>query len=151
MISTIQLLLKKYSSSAVTLQQDGEQALRLATAALLIEVARADDQITEAERAAARRVIQNGYSVSPEQARELVETAERQAADVTSLYPFTRLITSECSLQDRTEIVRMLWEVTHADGHVDPHEEYLVRKVADLLYVPHSRFIQTRLQTQTSI
>ena len=46
MITTIQVLLKKYSRSAVVLQEDGEQALRLATAALLIEVARADDQIT---------------------------------------------------------------------------------------------------------
>ena len=147
MITTIQVLLKKYSRSAVMLQEDGEQALRLATAALLVEVARADDQITEEERAAARRVVENGYSLSPEQARELVDTAEREAANVTSLYPFTRLITSECSLEDRTEIVRMLWEVTHADGHIDAHEEHLVRKVANLLYVPHSRFIQTRLQT----
>ncbi|MDH3831191.1 MAG: TerB family tellurite resistance protein [Gammaproteobacteria bacterium] len=147
MITTIQVLLKKYSQSAVTRQEDGEQALRLATAALLVEVARADEQITEEERAAARRVVENGYSLSPEQARELVDMAEREAANVTSLYPFTRLITSECSLDDRTEIVRMLWEVTHADGHIDAHEEHLVRKVANLLYVPHSRFIQTRLQT----
>ena len=147
MITTIQVLLKKYSRSAVTPQEDGEQALRLATAALLVEVARADEQITEEERAAARRVVENGYSLSPEQARELVDMAEREAANVTSLYPFTRLITSECSLDDRTEIVRMLWEVTHADGHIDAHEEHLVRKVANLLYVPHSRFIQTRLQT----
>jgi len=147
MITTIQVLLKKYSRSAVTLQEDGEQALRLATAALLVEVARADDRITEEERAAAQRVVENGYSLSPEEARELVDMAEREAANVTSLYPFTRLITSECSLEDRTEIVRMLWEVTHADGHIDAHEEHLVRKVANLLYVPHSRFIQTRLQT----
>jgi len=131
----------------VTLQEDGEQALRVATAALLVEAARADDQITEEERTAARRVVENGYSLSPEQARELVDMAEREAANVTSLYPFTRLITSECSLDDRTEIVRMLWEVTHADGHIDAHEEHLVRKMANLLYVPHSRFIQTRLQT----
>ena len=147
MITTIQVLLKKCSQSAVTQQEDGEQALRLATAALLIEVARADDRITEEERDVARRVVENGYSLSPEQARELVDTAERQAADVTSLYPFTRLITTECSLEDRTEIVRMLWEVTHADGRIDADEEHLVRKVAKLLYVPHSRFIQTRLQT----
>ena len=147
MITTIQVLLKKYSRSAVTLQEDGEQALRVATAALLIEVARADGQITEEERAVAQRVVENGYSLSPEQARELVDTAERQTADVTSFYPFTRLITNECSMEDRTEIVRMLWEVTHADGRIDADEEHLVRKVANLLYVPHSRFIQTRLQT----
>ena len=146
MITTIQVLLKKYTQTSVAVQEDSEQALRLATAALLVEVARSDGNVTDGERAAARRVIENYYSLSPEQARELVDTAERQAADVTSLYPFTRLITSECSMEDRIKIVRMLWEVTRADCHIDEHEEHLVRKVADLLYVPHSRFIWAKLQ-----
>ena len=86
------------------------------------------------------------YSVSPEQARELAAAAESHADDATSLFPFTRLITSECSMEDRIRIVRMLWEVSCADGHIDAHEEHLVRKVADLLYVPHSEFIRAKLQ-----
>lgn len=146
MITTIQVLLKKYTRTPAAVQEDSEQALRMATAALLLEVARADDDITEEERVAIRRVMENRYAVSPEQARELADAAERQASDVTSLYPFTRLITSECSIGDRIRIVRMLWEITRADGYIDKHEEYLVRKVADLLYVPHSQFIRTKLQ-----
>jgi uncharacterized tellurite resistance protein B-like protein len=140
------VLLKKYTRIPVTVREDSEQALRMATAVLLLEVARADGDITDDERAAVRRVMENCHAVSPEQARELADTAERLAHDVTSLYPFTRLITSECSIEDRIRIVRMLWEVSCADGHIDEHEEYLVRKVADLLYVPHSQFIRTKLQ-----
>jgi uncharacterized tellurite resistance protein B-like protein len=147
MITTIQVLLKKYTRTSVAIQEDDEQALRLATAALLVEVACADGEITDEERVTAQRVVESYYSLSPEQARELVDEAESQADDMTSLYPFTRLITSECSLEDRTDIVRMLWQVTHADGHIDQHEEHLVRKVADLLYVPHSNFIRAKLQT----
>ena len=146
MITTIQVLLKKYTRIPAAVEEDSEVALRMATAALLLEVARADDDITEEEREAIRRVIERRYAVSPEQARELADAAERQAGDVTSLYPFTRLITSECSIGDRIGIVRMLWEITRADGYIDKHEEYLVRKVADLLYVPHSQFIREKLQ-----
>ena len=40
----------------------------------------------------------------------------------------------------------MLWRVTCADGHVDKYEEYLVRKIADLLYVPHREYIRMKLE-----
>ena len=146
MLTTIQMLLRKYTRTPVAVQQDSEQALRMATAALLMEVARADHDIKDEEREAVRRVIENGYSVSPEQARELADAAESQVDDTTSLFPFTRLITRECSMDDRIRIVSMLWEVSCADGHIDAHEEHLVRKVADLLYVPHKQFIRTKLQ-----
>jgi uncharacterized tellurite resistance protein B-like protein len=146
MLTTIQTLLKKYTQTPAAVQQDSEQALRMATAVLLMEVARADHDIKDEEREAVRRVIENYYSVSPEQARELADAAESQADDTTSLFPFTRLITSECSMDDRIKIVSMLWEVSCADGLIDAHEEHLVRKVADLLYVPHKQFIRTRLQ-----
>ena len=146
MITTIQTLLKKYTRMPAAVEDDGEQALRMATAALLLEVARADDKVTDEEREAVQRIIRNHFSLSSAQARELADAAEKQADSVTSLYPFTRMITSECSMEDRVGLVRMLWEVTCADGHIDKHEEHLVRKVANLLYVPHSQFIRTKLQ-----
>jgi uncharacterized tellurite resistance protein B-like protein len=146
MITTIQVLLRKYTQAPVAVQGDSEQALRMATAVLLMEVAQADGDIQDDEREAVRRIIENYCGVSPEQARELVAVAEGQADAATSLYPFTRLITSECSMEDRIQIVRMLWEVSCADGRIDAHEEYLVRKMADLLYVPHSQFIWAKLQ-----
>lgn len=146
MITTIQVLLRKYTQAPIAVQGDSEQALRMATAVLLMEVAQADGEIQDKEREAVRRIIENYCGISPEQARELVAVAECQADAATSLYPFTRLITSECSMEDRIKIVRMLWEVSCADGRIDKHEEYLVRKVADLLYVPHSQFVWARLQ-----
>lgn len=131
--------------SAAGTDDDG-RALRLATAALLMEVAGADYNISESEREAIRSLVNEKYSVTPEEAAAIAERAEQEAEHATSLYPFTRLITAECSLEDRIEIVSMLWQVTAADGYIDSHEEHLVRKIADLLYVPHSQFIRTRLQ-----
>jgi uncharacterized tellurite resistance protein B-like protein len=150
MLTTIQTLLKNYTQTPVAVQQDNEQALRMATAVLLMEVARADHDIKDEEREAVRRIIEDYYSVSPEQAREFAAAAESRAEDATSLFPFTRLIVRECSMEDRIKIVSMLWEVSCADGHIDAHEEHLVRKVADLLYVPHKQFIRTRLQESGS-
>ena len=146
MFGTIQALLKKTLCAPQEAPLDREQALRMATVALLMEVARADDGMSDEEREVILRIIERDYSVSTRRALELADAAERHADDITSLYPLTRLITGECSVEERVAIVRLLWEVTFADGHVDKHEEHLVRKVADLLYVPHRHFIRARLQ-----
>ncbi|MGB5179456.1 MAG: TerB family tellurite resistance protein [Gammaproteobacteria bacterium] len=146
MFSSIQELLTKTLRAQQQESLDREQALRMATVALLMEVARADYGISDGEREVILRIVERYYSVSTRQALEIADAAERHAHDMTSLHPLTRLITRECSVEERVAIVRLLWEVTFADGHVDKHEEHLVRKVADLLYVPHKQFIRTRLQ-----
>ena len=150
MFGTIQGLLKKAICTTQDESLDREQGLRMATVALLMEVARADYSTSDEERQVILRIVERYFAVSAGQALELAEAAESHANDMTSLYPLTRLITTECSLEERTEIIRLLWEVTFADGHVDKHEEHLVRKVADLLYVPHRQFIRARLQESGS-
>jgi len=148
MISTIQSLLRKHLPLNPDAGHDAEHALQVATAALLMEVAAADAEISDAERLLVKRIVEEIHAVSPDEAREICRLAERQADHATSLFPFTRLITSECSLEDRIEIVNRLWEITFLDGKVHAHEEHLVRKVADLLYVPHSQFIRGKIKQQ---
>jgi uncharacterized tellurite resistance protein B-like protein len=143
MISNLQSLLKKYVSPG----DDGaarEESLRMAVSVLLMEVARAEDGVSKEERRVIQRILEAQHSVSPRRARELADAAERQAERATSLYPFTRLIVEECSLEERAEVIRMLWEVTFADGHAGDLEEHLIRKVAGLLYVPHRDFIRMK-------
>jgi len=146
MISTIQGLLKRLACADDRQPQSRDEALRTATIALLMEVACADAGVNEDERLLIEQIISRNYEVTADQARDMALLAEAQAEQSTSLYPVTRLITSECSLDERIAIIRLLWQVTFADGHVDKHEEHLVRKVADLLYVPHNQFIKTKLQ-----
>jgi len=147
MLETIKTFLDKHLGDAGhAVQENDEHALQLATAALLMEVARADSQVSEAERLAVRRVVEKHFSLAPGVTHEIALAAEQEAEQATSLYPMTRLINDECSAADKVQLIRMLWTVTCADGQVDAHEEHLVRKVADLLYVPHREFIRAKLQ-----
>lgn len=146
MITTIQGFLKRHFDSAEVTQANSGQALQAATAALLMEIARADTEIDNIEREMIHQIISDHFELSPGLAREVSLLAEQQADEVTSLHPFTRLINSECSIEDKISIVRMLWQVTYADGEIDKHEEHLVRRVAALLHVPHREFIRTKLQ-----
>ncbi len=145
MITRIKNLFAGYAVPVDAVVDEGEQALQLATATLLMEVARADTHISDEERQAICDAIETHYGLSHETTRQIIRTAEHEAEHSTSLYPFTRLINRECDYQDKLEIIRMLWRVIRADDCTDKHEEHLVRRVADLLHVPHREFIRAKL------
>ena len=146
MIGKLQQILRKHIGQGEVSRDDDGPELQLATATLLMEVARADNSISDVERQDVMRLIEKHYALSPELTLDIASSAERKAQHSTSLYPFTRLINHSCSPEEKVRIIGMLWRVTCADGHVDKHEEYLVRKIADLLYVPHRDYIRMKLE-----
>jgi len=38
----------------------------------------------------------------------------------------------------------MLWQIAYADACLDRYEEALVRKIAELIHVPHREFMQAK-------
>jgi uncharacterized tellurite resistance protein B-like protein len=146
MIAKLRQLLEKHLGSGEAAREVDGLELRLATATLLMEVAGADSRITEEERETVRQLIERHFSLPPGPTREIAASAEHESRHATSLYPFTRLINRSCSPEEKVQIVGMLWQVTCADGQVDKYEEYLVRKLADLLHVPHRDFIRMKLR-----
>jgi uncharacterized tellurite resistance protein B-like protein len=121
-----------------------EQRLRLAAAALLVEVARADFDVKEAERRTILHLLETELHVGAAEAAELARVAEEQARAAVSIYGFTRLLDQELSRAEKVRVVELLWRVALADGELEKHEEQLVRKVADLLHVEHRDFIAAK-------
>jgi uncharacterized tellurite resistance protein B-like protein len=146
MIEKLHRLLREHFGPQSGSADDDVNALQLATAILLVEVARADSCITAGERRDIRRMLEKHFGLTPELTRNIAASAESEARQATSLYPFTRLINRVCSADEKVRIIGMLWRVTCSDGRVDKYEEHLVRKIADLLYVPHREFIRTKLE-----
>ena len=121
-----------------------ERALQLATATLLIEVSRADFHIDAKEKQAIAAAIQDFFSLSSAETKEIVDLAESEIDDVTCLFEFTRLVNERFDYQQKLKIVEMMWAVSFADMDKDKYEEHLIRKVSDLLYVSHADFIRLR-------
>jgi uncharacterized tellurite resistance protein B-like protein len=122
-----------------------EEDLPLATAALLVEMSRADHDAAEEERALILQSVQGHFGLPVEEAEQLLQDAEREADAAVSLHDYTRLLNEALEPAQKSRLLTLLWQVAQADGRVDKYEEYLVRKVADLLYVPHGEFIRTKL------
>lgn len=128
-----------------------EHTLQLAAAALLIEISRADNEVTAEECEAIQQAITSTYDLNVQEASELIELAEGAVDESVSFYDFTHRLNEALDYRQRIAIVRMLWQVACADGHIDRYEDYYIRKIADLLYVPHSEFIRTKLQVMEAL
>lgn len=131
-------------SPAAETAQRREHALQVATALLLIEVARADfrDDVTENE--VLFGLLREFFRLSDEEAKLLVEEARRQADHAVELQAFTRRLHEQLTEAEKHRVIEMLWKVALADQHLDKHEDHLIRRIADLLYVPHRDLIRIR-------
>ncbi len=128
---------------------DRERGLRLAAAALLFEVVRADLEIKDEERTVARAAIQGTFGLSREETDELMRLAEEQSREATSLYEFTHLIDEAFTPEQKKRVVELLWLVAFADAEKHAHEEQLVRRIAGLLHVPHPDFIDAKIRARS--
>jgi uncharacterized tellurite resistance protein B-like protein len=127
-----------------------ERALRLAAAALLFEVGRADHAVGSEERLVMRAVLQSGFGLSEADADELMLLAEQESRSACSIYEFTHLVDQGFTPEQKKRVVELLWLVAFADAEKHPLEEHLVRRVAGLLHVPHPDFIDAKIRARRS-
>lgn len=140
--------LKQYFVAELTLEDSRDEAsqLQLAAAALLIELSCADYRQDPEEQQAIESALIKSFGLDQPQLQQLVELAESQQQQATSLYQFTHLIKDHYTPKQRFDLVKALWEVAVADGEISKYEDHLIRKIADLIYLPHSEFIRAKLE-----
>jgi len=125
-----------------------EHGLRLAAAALLFEVVRADGTVKDEELTVMRAAVQSTFALARDEAEELVRLAEEASRDAASLYEFTSLVDRELPHGEKKRLVELLWLVAFADAEKDAQEEHIVRRVAGLLHVPHPDFIDAKIRAR---
>ncbi len=142
---------RRLSSTSEDKQHDPEHAARLATAALMLEVAEADYQQQPEEKAMLVDLVKHSFGLNPSDADELIELATKEYEASTDNFEFTRLINDNFSEQQKIELVENLWRMAFADHVLDKYEEHIIRRIADLIYVSHKDFIATKLRVQKQL
>lgn len=108
---------------------------RLAMTALLVRLARADNEYAAAEIHRITQVIMARYELAEPEAIALRETAETLEQEAPDTVRFTRAIKNRVAYEDRIAVVEALWQVALADGNRDAEEDALLRLVVSLLGV----------------
>ncbi len=118
--------------------------LETAAAALMLEIGLADSTLDAAELAAIQNALVDAFRLEAEQAEELIALARREVDLAVSLHEFTRLLNEQLTRQEKIRIIELLWRVAFANAELDKYEEHYIRKIADLLYIPHRDYLKAK-------
>jgi uncharacterized tellurite resistance protein B-like protein len=122
--------------------------LQLATAALLVEVVRSDGGIDPAEREAMLAAIGTKFALPAGEAAALVELAEQEARLANDYFQFTSLINRSFTQAQKLRVVELMWRVAYADATLSAHEQHVLRRIAELLHVPHGDYIAAKMRAR---
>jgi len=134
MLNRIKQLFAQPDAMAAAVHE-GDGPTRLAAACLLVQASLGDGGVCQDEEQAIRSLLHQRFDLSDEELDTLVTEAEDRATEANDLYGFTRVLKDALDYDERVAILEMLWEVVYADGHLDAHEDQILRLVGGLLYI----------------
>jgi uncharacterized tellurite resistance protein B-like protein len=141
-------LLKLIRSDVV---EDAEIDVAVAAAALMFEVVWADHDIGQDEMETMSELLQRLFSLTPERVIEIVEQTKVDHDTSVGVFPFTRALNEQLSQQEKFLVLRAMWSIALADEQIDSFEEHTIRRIADLLYVSHHKFIEAKLAARADM
>jgi uncharacterized tellurite resistance protein B-like protein len=118
---------------------------QVATAALLVEVAKADGDFSKDERKRIIELMKNYYDLDDECVNELLALSEQKVKDSVSIYEFSSVINESFTQQEKLELIKNLWRIIYEDGKLDSHEDRLIKIIGSTLNLEHKNVIDAKL------
>ena len=143
MLTTLRTLFEQQILSFAN-EPEARHSLELASAALLMEISRADHDVSTVEREAIGAAVKSAFHLSNDEVDDLISSAKEVVDAAISLYDFTSIVNERFTREQKIDLIQLLWSVAYADNQLDHYEEYYVRKIADLLHISHSDYIRTK-------
>lgn len=118
---------------AETEASGGGKDIRLAACALLLELANADDEFTDDERQHLESAVRRQFGLDEEEAAKLLDLAQQEREEAVDLWQFTNLIAENYSTGQKMVLAEIMWGLVYSDGDLASKEDYLMRKICNLL------------------
>ncbi len=146
-------MLSKINAFFQSLAEDNSQpaneiSLEIACSVLLCEVMLADGQLDDTEREKLNSILLQQFHLTEVEVKDIIKRSLTLCENATDFYQFTSKINENYSTEQRIKMLDLLWKVAYADGELASIEEHIIRKIADLLHLRHSEYIQTKLNNQ---
>ena len=131
-------LFKKKQSLEVITTSEADVALRL-----MFEIAISDGTLDKSELKLIKKRADK-IATEDEKATTIVKRIIDETEESVSFYPSIKKINSSYSIEDKIELLKVLWELLTADSVVDAYEENLYFKIAELIQVKRSKANQIK-------
>ena len=118
---------------------------QVATAALLIEIAKADGDFSNDERNRIIELMRNDFELDDECVNELHELSEQKVRESISVYEFSSVINESFTRLEKFELMKNLWRIIYEDGNLDSHEDRLIKIIGSTLNLEHKDVIGAKL------
>ena len=146
MLATIKVFIQEHFIITSETEETETSKIQLAAAMLFVEVMYADHATNPLEENAVQAALKTCFELTSDEIEKLIYLAKEKAKGVTSLHEYTSIIHRGLSLDEKIKIVEQVWKIILADNEIDKYEEHLARKIADLLHLRQSEFIQAKLR-----
>lgn len=146
MIQKLLRFITRSDSSVAAPRRELDAAI--AATALLFEVARVDMNVDEAELKQIQLTAQELFQLSDDTLPEFLAQSKNLAEKSTSYFEFTTVINDNWDEEQKYLLVKSLWSLAKADGILCKFEEHIIRRISDLLYVPHELFIKAKFESE---
>ncbi len=125
-----------------------DRRLEVATCALLLEAAHADEELDAQEKQAIVDLVRQRFGLAADEVEQLLAQAEQERGASTGVYDFTRLISEAWDRRERQALLALVWRVVYSDGRLEAHEDALMHKLAHLLGLSHQELIALKLKVK---
>ena len=144
----LEALKNLFEDKSTLKETEEDEGLGIAAGVLMLEIARADDEIDDLEKEVVIEGVKNILHKTNHEINEIFNKVIAVVEESVSFFEFTSLINDSCSRQEKYDLLVILWKVAYADGQLDKYEEYYIRKIKDLLYLSQSDFIKAKLEAK---
>ncbi len=130
--------IKRFFSSSMSPAPEADEGsakkdIRLAACALLLELAHADDEFTDDERQHLESAVRRQFGLDAAESTKLLELAQEARDEAVDLWQFTNLIAENYSTGQKMVLAEIMWGLVYSDGELASKEDYLMRKICNLL------------------
>ena len=147
MLNTIRRLFSPAKDGSKT-EDSRSDDVRVAACALLIEAATTDGDFSGDEREAVFAAVRDGLGVPEAEIKAILDTARDELEGSIDLWQFTHLVNRNATVAEKEHILELVWRVVLSDLRIDKHEDYLARKLAELLRLDHRQMIEAKLRAR---
>ena len=127
----------------------GEKAIQIATCAVLLEAATADNELSKEEMDHIHGALRHLYGIGKDDVQPLFEMTREKSKEAVDIWQFTNLINQNYDTEQKMLLMEHVWRVILADGTLDQFEDYIARKLKPLLRLEHKQWIDARLRAKT--
>lgn len=130
---------------------DDTKKIQIATCALFIEVANADDDFAKEEKDLIIKLMEDIFNLDNNETKELINLSEQQIKESVSLYEFTDTINKNFSSEEKYQILLNLWRLIFVDEKFHEYEDYLIRKIVNNLNLTHKDMIAAKMSVKEEL